>query len=356
MEFVPSLKLSRMLYKDEIAPLMEGKYPNLRHAVAFYGMCSEILGLDDEVAMDHMWGPRVTILLSREDHNRYSKELMSTLRATLPSTFKGFDMTWLKPGVDVQDTTEQILYTVRTTTVSDALAFCGGAEALPLKDVDWLKVSEQHLLEFTNGEVYRDDTGEFTKARQLLMYYPDDVLRFLLMCGWNSVGGDWFPIGRMGSRGDDLGLRIQAAKVSQHLMRLAFMVSRKYCTYRKWFGSLFKRLPIAEELEPVLLALLCEESWQEVEARIWDATAILLRHQNELGIAPEIPIEVQKETNGRHYLACGFWDIGSKTAGKLPLRLQSLQDNEVFWLHEKQLILWNGEVGKWVLFLQKDNT
>ena len=264
-------------------------------------------------------------------------------------------MTWLKPGVDVQDTTEQILYTVRTTSVSDALAFCGGAEALPLTDVDWLNVSEQHLLEFTNGEVYRDDTGEFTKARQMLMYYPDDVLRFLLMCGWNSVGGDWFPIGRIGSRGDDLGLRIQAASACQHLMRLAFMVSRKYYTYRKWFGSLFKRLPIAAELEPVLLDLISVKSWQSVEERIWDATAILLRYQNELGIAPEIPIEVQKEKNKRHYLACDFWSIGSKTAGNLPSRLQSLQENEVFWLHEKQLILWNGEVGKWVLFLQKDN-
>ena len=280
---------------------------------------------------------------------------MATFRATLPVTFKGYDMTWLQPGVDVQDTTEKILYSIRITTVSDALRFCGGADALPLKDVDWLKVSEQHLLEFTNGVVFRDEMGDLTRAREALAYYPDEVLRFLLMCGWNSVGGDWFPIGRIGSRGDQLGLCIQAAKVARHLMRLGFMVSRKYYTYRKWFGTLFKRLPIAEELEPVLLDLLREESWQKVEEQIGDAAAILLRHQNELRIAPEIPIELQKETNRRHYLACDYWDIGRKTAGKLPPRLQSLQDNEVFWLHEKQLILWNEEVGKWVLFLQKDD-
>ena len=81
----------------------------------------------------------------------------------------------------------------------------------------------------------------------------------------------------------------------------------------------------------------------------------MLRHQNELGIAPEIPIEVQKASNGRNYLACDYWGIGRTTAGKLPPRLQSLQDNELFWLHDRQLILWNEEVGKWVLFLQKDN-
>ena len=167
--------------------------------------------------------------------------------------------------------------------------------------------------------------------------------------------GDWFPIGRIGSRGDNLGLRIQAAKVVNHLMRIAFMVSRKYYTYRKWFGTLFKKLPIAEELEPVLLNLLREESWQQVEERIWDAAAILLRHQNKMGIAPEIPIEVQKATDRRHYLACDYWDIGRNTTGKLPPALQSLQDNALFWLHEKQLILWNEEVGKWVLLLQKED-
>jgi hypothetical protein len=305
--------------------------------------------------MDHMWGPRVTIFLSPEDQERYSKELAATFRAALPTTFKGFTMTWLQPDVDVQDTREKPIYTVRTTTVSDALRFCGGAAAMPLQDVDWLKVSEQHLLEFTNGVVYRDDSGELTRAREALAYYPDEVLRFLLMCGWSSVGGDWFPLGRIGSRGDALGLRIQAAKEAQHLMRLGFMISRKYYTYRKWFGSLFARLPIAAELSPVLQELLREDDWRRVEERIWEAAAILLRYQNALGIAPELPITVQKATNGRNYLACDYWGIGRTTAGKLSPRLQALQDNELFWLHERQLILWNEEFGKWVLLLQKEN-
>jgi hypothetical protein len=355
MTFIPGLELSRMLYEEQIEPLLAERFPGLPYAAASLGMCSEILGLDDEVSMDHMWGPRVTIFVSPEDHERCSQELMATFRAELPMTFKGFDMAWLQPGVDVQDTRERILYSVRTTTLSNALRFCGGADALPLKDVDWLTISEQHLLEFTNGVVYRDDTGELTGTREALAYYPDNVLRFLLMCGWNAVGGDWFLIGRIGTRGDRLGLRIQAAQAAQHLMRLGFMVSRTYYTYKKWFGSLFARLPIADELEPILLDLLREERWQQVEERLWDAAAIVLRHQNALGIAPEIPIEVQRADDGRHHLACDYWEIGRKTAGELSPGLKALQDNELFWLHEKQLILWNQEVGKWVLFLQKDD-
>jgi hypothetical protein len=355
MKFIPSQELSRMLYEEEVAPLIHDIYPNLEYAAASYGMCSECLGLDDEVSMDHMWGPRITLVLSEEDHDRVADRMMAAIRKFMPRTFKGLPMTWKNTDADIQDTSEEALYSIWTTTLSGALGFCGGADALPLKDVEWLKVSEQHLLEFTNGTVFRDDTGELTRAREALAYYPGDVLRWLLMCGWNTVGGDWFPIGRIGSRGDRLGLRIQAAKEAQHLMRLGFMVSREYTTYKKWFGTLFKRLPIADELEPVLADLLREEDWRRVEQRIWDASAVILRYQNELGIAPEIPIAVEKADDGRHHLACDYWAIGRKTAGKIPPRIQALQQNEVFWLHNKQQILWNEEHGKWIFFLQKDS-
>ena len=168
------------------------------------------------------------------------KDVMATIRASLPTTFKGLPVTWKKPNVDIQDTSEVALYSVWTTTVSGALGFCGGADALPLQPADWLKISEQHLLEFTNGVVYRDDTGELTQARETLAYYPDDVLRFLLACEWNAVGGDWFPIGRIAAKDDVLGLRMQVSKIVNTMMRIAFMVSRQYMPYKKWFGSAFQ--------------------------------------------------------------------------------------------------------------------
>ena len=212
MKFRPSLELSRMLYEDEIKPIMDLGFLDVPYAAASLGMCSEILGLDDKVSMDHMWGPRVTIFLSEEDQARYGKELVEGFKQRFPKTFKGRKATWRKPGVDIQDTSEEMMYSVWTTTVDNLLRFCGGVDALPLQPTEWLRVSEQHLLEATNGVVYHDDTGELTEAREALTYYPDDVLRFLLMGDWNSVGGDWFPIGRIGSRGDQLGVHTQAAE------------------------------------------------------------------------------------------------------------------------------------------------
>jgi hypothetical protein len=318
-------------------------------------MCSETLGLDDEVSMDHEWGPRVTILLSEQDHDRWSQEVMAAFRESFPAQFKGFDTMWRQPDVDIHDTRETILYHVWATTVGGALQFCGGAEALPLQAVDWFKVSEQHLREFTAGVVYRDDTGEFTRARQSLAYYPDDVLTFLLACEWNAVGGDWFPIGRIGSRGDTLGLRVQISKVVQHLMRIAFMVSKSYMPYKKWFGTLFKALPVAVPLEPVLLDLLQEQDWQRAEEKIGRAAPVLLLQQNQLGLGPKITLSAETVDDGRHHIKYGFWEIGQQLTKDIQPDLKAVMDNQVFWLHERALILWNGEVGKWSLLLQEES-
>jgi hypothetical protein len=342
-----------MLYEEQIEPTMDARFPNLDYTAATFGMCSEILGLDDEVSMDHEWGPRVRMFLSEEDHARLSGEVMDVLRGSLPHKFHGFDMMWRKPGVDVHDTRETVLYHVSVGTVSGALGFVGGLDALPLEAVDWLKISEQHLLDFTSGVVYRDDLGDLTRARDLLAYYPDDVLRFLLMCDWNAVGGDWFPIGRIGPRGDTLGLRLQATNVVRHLMRIAYMVSRRYMPYKKWFGTLFKELPVAGVLEPVLKDILREQDWRRVEERIGDAASILLQQQNQMGLGPKITLGAEPLDGGRHHIKYDFWGIGRQLAKGIPPALKAVMDNQVFWLQERALILWNGEIGKWSLLLQR---
>jgi hypothetical protein len=357
MQFIPSLELSRMLYEEEIEPVMQEKFPDLKYAAATFGMCSENLGLDDEVSMDHEWGPRVSLLLSETDQTFYGGTIMQVLRDRLPAQFMGFDMMWRKPGVDVHDTRKSILYHVTTGTVARSLGFYGGIEGLPLQDDDWLRISEQHLLEFTTGSVYRDDIGDLTQAREYLAYYPDNVLRFLLMSEWNAVGGDWFPIGRIGTRGDQLGLRLQSAKIVQRLMRIAFMVSRQYFHYKKWFGTLFKRLPIAADLEPVLQEIVSESGWQVVEERVGRAVRILLEAQNGLGIAPKTRLKATRVDDGRHHIKYDFWLIGNILKNNIQPPLKEVMENQVWWLDEKALILWNEEVGKlWPFFLRKEES
>lgn len=353
MKFTQSLELSGMLFSEEISRVMEQEFPELKYAAATLGMCSEVLGLDDKVSMDHEWGPRISIFLQEDDKNRYAEEINQALRKMLPASYKGINLMWRKPGVDIHNTRENALYHVYVTSVADALNFHGGIKELPLQEVDWLKVSEQHLLEFTAGVVYKDEIGELTRARELLGYYPDNVLRFLLMKEWNTIGGDWFPIGRIGERGDELGLRIQVARLVQRFMRIAFMVNRTYFPYKKWFGTKFKDLPIASKIEPMLLGLLEEKNWRHVEEKIGDIATLLLYQQNNLGITPRITLRKEKVDGGRHHIKYDFWRLGRQISNHVKPPLKSLIHNEVFWLDSKSHILWNEEVGKWSLLLQR---
>jgi hypothetical protein len=353
MTFIPSLELANMLYEREVAPLLADRFPGVPYAAATLGMCSEVLGLDDEVSTDHEWGPRLWLYLAEADQARYADQMNAALRQALPTVFAGLEMQWRQPGVDLHDTREKALYHVSVGTVSGALRFLGGLDALPLGDVDWLRVSEQHLLEFTAGAVYRDDVGELTRARAQLAHYPDPVLCYLLMSQWYALNGAWFPLGRIGARGDALGVRLQAARAAESLMRIAFMVSRRYFPYRKWFGTLFARLPIAAELAPILSDLLAEGDWRRVEERIADASAVLLEAQNALGLTPPVVVEPTATDDGRHHVDGGYHEIGRALLDAVGAPLQAVMENQVFWLHERNQILFGEEVGKWALLLQK---
>lgn len=351
MAFVKGLDLSRALFGGEVEPLMARRFPALPYAAATLGMCSEVLGLDDEVSTDHEWGPRVSLFLEEEDHAHYAAEVSAALREALPDTFMGLRMAWRTPGVAIHDTASIALYHVSVRTLSQALSFCGGA-APPPGDLDWLRVSEQHLLEFTAGGVYRDDLGALTRSRAALRHYPPNVLRFLLMGEWGAVNRRWFPIGRMGARGDVLGVRLQAARAAQHLMRIAYLVSGQYSPYEKWFGTLFGRLPVAAALKPILEALLSEARWQAVEERICEATVILLERQNALGIAEAVEGAPELLDDGRHHVRGGFRRAWSALREALQPPLDTLLETQVSWLHERSLILAGDEVGKWSLLLQ----
>ena len=183
MPFVPSLELSRVLYEEQIAPLVAKRFPDVQYAAATYGMCSETLGLDDEVSMDHEWGPRVTVLLTEQDHDRCAQEMMAAFQEPFPARFKGFDAMWRQPGVDVHDTRETILYHVWTTTVDGALQFCGGAEALPLQGTPMQFL----LLDLGHIDLGFDPKNEILRVYAYLGDEHTPTKEWLAACLWFNL-------------------------------------------------------------------------------------------------------------------------------------------------------------------------
>jgi hypothetical protein len=131
------------------------------------------------------------------------------------------------------------------------------------------------------------------------------------------------------------------------------MISRRYFTYKKWFGSLFLGLPLATELESLLHDLLLERRWQAVEEKICAAAALLLEKQNAAGIVPHFQAGAERAVDGRHYATFDFWGVSSAIAAHIGPPLKHIMDNQVFFMHDRALILWNEEIGKWPLLLQQ---
>jgi hypothetical protein len=136
----------------------------------------------------------------------------------------------------------------------------------------------------TAGVVVRDDTGELTAARASLAWYPLEVWRYLLAAGWARIAQEEAFVGRSGSRGDDIGSRVIAARLVHDVMRLAFLLERRYAPYPKWLGTAFASLTSAAALLPPLDAALRADSWHEREAQLGVAYERAAAIHNSLGI------------------------------------------------------------------------
>ena len=53
--FIPGLELSARFYREAVRPLLDARFPGLRHAAARLGRGSDVLGFDTEMSMDHDW-------------------------------------------------------------------------------------------------------------------------------------------------------------------------------------------------------------------------------------------------------------------------------------------------------------
>lgn len=129
------------------------------------GEGSECYGFDDEISRDHDFGPSFQIYIPKEDMPVYGERLKHRL-ATLPKTFQGF-------GARVESqygdgrvgvfTIEDFIGSLLRQREYQTLFLIGGR-------------FENALSTVTNGEVFFDNYGEFTRIREELKKgYPEDV-------------------------------------------------------------------------------------------------------------------------------------------------------------------------------------
>ncbi|MFD6176617.1 MULTISPECIES: DUF4037 domain-containing protein [unclassified Isoptericola] len=268
--------LARAYYADVVRPLLDGWRPGLPHAAARLGSGSDVLGLDDETSRDHDWGLRLTLLVDEADVAPVDAFLEDSLPAEHAGLPTRFATTW-EPVVR------------QRVEVATPRAFARSRLGLdPVTDLDdavgWLSLTGQSVLEVTAGPVFHDGPGELSAIRERLAWYPDDVWLHVLAAEWARVGQELPFVGRTGSRGDDVGSRVLAARLTGSLLRLGLLLERRWPPYPKWLGTAFAGAPSAATAGPHLARALAAPTWQERDAALGDACDVLHERQRDLGL------------------------------------------------------------------------
>jgi hypothetical protein len=310
--FVPGLELSATFYAEAVQPILRTHFPDVAYAAARIGPGSDVLGFDDARSTDHFWGPLLHLFLLENDYRRSAECINRTLAEQLPLDVRGFP-TNFRPfegdeahlghlGHMQSASTHPINHGVILTTVGRYFRRYLNIDPLQaIEPLDWLLMSEQHLLMLSSGAAFHDAPGELTRARAALAYYPHDMWLYLLAAQWARIGQEEAFVGRTGEVGDEHGSRLICARLVHDVMRLAFLLERTYAPYAKWFGSAFRRLSCAMELLPHLEGALAANDWRTRERHLAQAYEVVARLHNALGVTEPVA-EAAASFHGRPFL------------------------------------------------------
>ena len=213
-DFVSGIDLARMFYIEVVRPLIEGR----THSAARLGSGSDVLGFDTPRSTDHGWGPQLHLFVVASEVDAVRTIIDSGLTEEfhgLPVRF-GWDEGAVQHHVNVVPLEEWLE------------SHLGFDPQVDITVQNWLTTPQQLLLEVTAGTVFHDPDGDLKRVRSKLEWYPSDIWLWLLACQWRRIAQEEAFVGRTAEVGDEIGSRILTARIVRDLMRLCFLIERRY--------------------------------------------------------------------------------------------------------------------------------
>lgn len=241
------MQLSQSYWQTYGKPLLDqqkfAKYKN-RIAAGLVGHGSECYGFDDEISRDHDFGPGFCLWLTDEDYAEIGSDLQDAYDA-LPQKYAGFGSRNETPRAKSRESSKR----VGVFSISEFFENLTGFPTAPAANEPhlWLSLSESTLAAATNGKIFADPLGEFSKTRQSFKLMPDDVRISLISrrLGMISQAGQYnFP--RMIARKDASAAWLSIDEFVRATASIVFLlnnpVTAGYLPYYKWQFEALRKL------------------------------------------------------------------------------------------------------------------
>jgi hypothetical protein len=231
------IDLCEAYYRAYGERMIKTKFPAFMHkvAVGLVGEGSECFGFDDEISRDHDWGPGFCIWLDSDDYNEIGPA-MQTEYERLPKEFENFERissAWGKSRVGVFE-------------IGAFYQRFIGLTCAPDDNLRWFYMAEPNLAACTNGKVFYDPLGKFSKIREkLLQFFPEDVrlAKIASRCATAAQAGQ-YNFRRMARRHQPFVAQYAATKFSAEIISLVFLLNRRFCPFYKWSHRAMLSLPV----------------------------------------------------------------------------------------------------------------
>ena len=223
------IELSRRFFEEHGMPMLKEKFSDILPfvAIGLVGGGSECFGFDDEISKDHDFEAGFCIFLPDESVvDRRTEFMLERAYSKLPSEFMGIKRSALSPvGGNRHGIIRQ----------SDFLREKTGSLTGSLSLREWILIPEQALAEVTNGCIFFDGSGDFTRIRESLAYMPEDVRK-------KKIAGELLLMGQAGQynymrcvkRNEYAAAQLAIFEFVKSALHVVFLINRVYMPYYKW--------------------------------------------------------------------------------------------------------------------------
>lgn len=231
------LELSEKYYRAVGAEMIETQFPDYkdRIAVGLAGLGSDCFGFDDEYSRDHDWGPAFCMWLEKSDYDAIGASLQKAYER-LPDEFMGYRRKKSGWGDG------------RVGALESGAFYASfiGVPTAPETFDKWLTIPEANLAVCTNGRVFRDSLGNFSRIREKIKkHYPEDIrLKKIAARCMTAAQSGQYNYKRSVQRKAVYPAHHSLIKFCEDMLALVFLLNRQFMPYYKWSIRAAEALPV----------------------------------------------------------------------------------------------------------------